>query len=170
MNEDTWFGRAMNMTRPNESATRNRSIAVSALYWFELKALELDYRRLKQSNPSKVDSWWASTGGEAQGPCRFIDILKLVLNGAGTVAAVPESSAHEDPTPWKTIAYKAWWSNPRTAWIWTIGFWLTAIFFGWAFVCAITPFAFQRPAEISYCLLIVCAAIRTTRLRARPRR
>ncbi len=167
MNEHTWSARGLDMTRQTEARAGSRTIAVTALYWLELQTLKLDFRKLKQTNRSGVDSWWVSTGGKARGPCRFTEILKLVLDGAGTVAAVPESSANENPVPWRTISYQAWWSNPRTARLWTIAFWLTAAFFGWALVCLITPFSFQRPVEFAYWLLVVCATIRTARLRGR---
>jgi hypothetical protein len=147
--------------------TKQRTLALAVLHWIELQYLHLEFRAVKRHRRSPDDEWWATFGDAARPSCRFTDILRNVLDGASPAAVVHHSLINEEPVPWQTIHYRAWWSDPFTARVWTIAFWLGWSMFGWFLVCLATPAAAQTVAQLAYWLLVAGIVIKRKALARR---
>jgi hypothetical protein len=152
---------------PDGETVRNssfRSVPVRLLRWIERRYLELAFRGLRHATKAEEDAWWFAFGNDAVGPCRLDDIFDSVLDGCSPAGIVHVSKAGDVPAPWQTISYRAWWSNPATARVWTVGFWLGCFVFGWFFVCLATPLGGQGPAQLAYLLAVTAIVINRRRM------
>ncbi|HEX8296069.1 MAG TPA: hypothetical protein VF593_07195 [Chthoniobacteraceae bacterium] len=157
--DDFTFGRTNgDASVPATSVKPNTALAL--LYALELHTLSGDHAQIARPFAGQPDRWWVAVDGEAQGIFTFKDALRLLLDGLPHVAVLHESKAEEDPAPWVGLNYQPWWSHRGTAIAWTAGFWTVCALLGWAFVCLISPFRFQKAAEILYWLSVAAVAIK----------
>jgi hypothetical protein len=138
------------------------------LRWIERRYLDLEFRAFKRKGQTSEDAWWFTFGNEAVGPCTLDDILDSLLDGCSPAAIVHASQSGENPVPWQPIRYRAWWANPVTAKVWTIGFWAACVVCGWFLVCLTMPLGAQGPAQLAYLLGIVGIFITKRRMSLRP--
>ena len=141
---------------PMELTTRpKRTLPLEVLHWIEGQHLTFELRRLKADRQTDEDTWWFACGDASPCCCGFREILHAVLDGASPAAVVHASRASEEPVPWRSIHYRAWWSEPLTAKIWTVAFWSACLLFGWFLVCLITPLGAQTVGQVAYLLTVL---------------
>jgi hypothetical protein len=149
MNEHTLLGGGIT-EHATEAPLDKLSTPMALLYAFELETLNMDQTRITKPYRGAADQWWVSAAGVTDGPVPFRTALKSLMNGAGEIAVLHDSAAQEDPAPWRAIAYRPYWLRPSVAITWTMGFWASSAFAGWAVLCILTPRAIEAPLEIVY--------------------
>jgi hypothetical protein len=150
-----------------EISTRGgRSISLVVLHWIEYRYVSVAFKALGQHVGSAEDAWWISVGSEVQGPIRFVEVLKAVLDESLPINVVHHSRISEDPTPWQTILYQPWWSNNLIGKMWTIAFWCFWALGGWVLVEVATPQTWHTGVDIGYWFLIACLIVKRKALLA----
>jgi hypothetical protein len=139
------------ITEPLTEAPLDKlSTPMALLYAFELETLNMDQAKITKPYRGRADQWWVSAAGATDGPVPFRTALKSLMNGAGEIAVLHDSAAQEEPAPWRAITYRPYWQRPSVATTWTIGFWASCAFAGWAVLCILAPRAVEAPLEILY--------------------
>jgi hypothetical protein len=149
------------------TASADRTLTIDALRWLERRYLGFELRALKSQAVTAEDAWWFTFAEAPFGPCRLDEIIDAVLDGASPAAAVHASRTSEDPVPWRAIHYRAWWSNPPIAKVWTLAFWIGWGVFGWFLVCLAMPTGAQTLGQLAYFLCVGGIVVKRRRLSAR---
>lgn len=158
MNEDT--SDSSGIAELNEEPLRVKvGGPIGLLYAFELELLSRDYRKVAIPYANHNDAWWVAIDGEAGEPVKFRDALRALMDGAQEITILHESHGEDEAAPWTTIRYSAYWLRPSVAITWTVGFFAVCAWLGWALIAAITPRAFQGPAEIAYWLAVAIVTL-----------
>ncbi len=139
-------------TTGQAAETPLRTFTILILYMAELQGLKFDHAALTKEAKAKGDDWYVTADEEVGGPLPLVEVFKLALAGK-TVKVLHKSNSQDEAPAWRNIAYRALWSNPRAALIWTLLVHGMGAFLGWVFVCLITPFRFLGPAQLVYWII-----------------